>query len=109
MALLADIVALLVMLSELRWRKVHTGYLFSIGLTGLAVDVLGFVSCHYRLPSMLGVFGVAALLQFFASALLPQSLSQLTHCALQPLIVSFAMTLRRSRVPLWFSTGRSRG
>ena len=109
LTLVADVVLLAIMLSELSWRKVHVHYMLTLGLTGLAVDMLGLVSCCYRLPSMLGLFAVTALLHFFVSAMPTQSLTQLTHCTLQPLLVSFALTLRRSRIPLWFSTGRPRG
>ncbi len=108
LGLLSDITVVIAVLYELRWRAVETDYLLSIGLMGLVVAAIGFVSCYFRLPSMLGFFALLCLWQGFASALPCQSMPQLMHVALQPLLISFALTLRRSRIPMCFSTGRSR-
>ena len=108
LTLLSDVAALVILLWELRWREVEADYLLMITVFGLAIAAFGFFSCYLRLPSMLGLLALFCLWQGFASAVPCQSLFQLAHTALQPLLVTFALTLRRSRIPLCFTTGRSR-
>ena len=108
LTLLCDVAALVAMLYELHWRTVHVDFLLGVGISGLLVDVLGVGSGLLRGPSLLGLFAVGAMMQLFSSALPSVSLAQCVHTAIQPLLVWNALTLRRARLPLWFSTGRVR-
>ena len=108
LAMLIDVVALVILLMETRWRTVHVSYLIGLSISGLATDAVGCASCMWRQPSLLGFFGLACMLQLFISALPSQSLAQLVHCGMQPVLVSYSLTLRRARIPLWFNTGRVR-
>ena len=106
--LLCDFIVLIAILYELRWREVETEFLLTIGLMGLVVAAVGFFSCYFRMPSMLGFFAMLCLWQGVASALPCQSMPQLLHVVLQPCLVSFSLTLRRTRIPMCFNTGRTR-
>ena len=106
--LLCDFIVLFAILYELRWREVETEFLLTIGLMGLVVAAVGFFSCYLRMPSMLGFFAMLCLWQGVASALPCQSMPQLLHVVLQPCLVSFSLTLRRTRIPMCFNTGRTR-
>ena len=108
MVLLLDLVCLVLLFADLSWRTVHVSYLIGLSISGLATDAVGCASCMWRQPSLLGFFGLACMLQLFISALPSQSLAQLVHCGMQPVLVSYSLTLRRARIPLWFNTGRVR-
>ena len=101
-----DAVTLVASLLELRWRTVYVTSLLTSGTAGLAVDALGAASCYRRHAGLLGLFAVAAVAQFCANALLLQSFPQMLHTALQPLLVRFALLLRRALVPQWLVHGR---
>lgn len=106
--LTCDVVMLCAVLYELHWRTVETEFLLCVGVIGTAVAAFGYFSCWFRRPSMLGLFALLCLVQFIGFAVPCQSLPQLVHTALQPLLVTFSLTLRRSRIPLVFNTGRQR-
>lgn len=108
LALLIDTAALVMLLLEMGWRAVHVSYLSGLCISGLVTDVVGFASCIGRQPSLLGIFGLICAIQLFVSALPSQSLAQLIHCAMQPVLVSYSLTLRKARIPQWFNTGRVR-
>ena len=107
-ALAVDAGATIALLFEMRWRTVYFDYLLWLGIVGLATVAVGALSCVRRMPAVLGVFAVAAFIQFVVSALHLQCLAQLVHCVVQPVLVSFSLTLRKACIPLWFGTGRSR-
>ena len=99
MALACDAAVLLACLLELRWRRVYFASTLGTGLAGLALCAIGTASCHYRAPAMLGVFAVAAFAQFCANVLLLQSIPQVMHTLLQPVLMRYALLLRRQRTP----------
>lgn len=109
-ALIGDMAVLGVLLSEVQHVVVQRQYMLVLVLSALVVDVVGLWSCRARHPSQMELLVVAAIVQFFVSALpRSQSIWLLLHCGLQPVLASCALELRRTRVPLWFSTGRRWG
>jgi len=107
MVILCDFATLVACLCELSWRTVYVSSIVSNALGGMAVLTLGAVSCYWRMPLLLGAFATASTLSFLTNALQLQSFWQLCHVALQPLLVRFALMLRRALVPQWFAHGRS--
>lgn len=101
-----DVCAVCGTLYELHWRTINADALLAFSICALISDAVGTVACHRRLPSLLGLFAVFTFVQFFITSLLLSSLLQLCHCALQLLLTYFALALRRSMIPLWFTTGR---
>lgn len=103
--LAADVIVLIISLSELGWRPTHTDAVLWPGVLGLLNAVLGARAAVKRSPGALGLFAVLALLQLLVGTLLLTSLSQLLHLALSPFMVHSGIMLRRTAMPLWFGTG----
>lgn len=108
LATAADATMACLILWDLRWRTVETSYLLMVSVMGITVAAFGLLGCYSRMPGMLGSFVILCAWQFFICTLPSMSLYQSCHCALQPLLIMFAVSLRRSHIPMWFSTGRSR-
>jgi hypothetical protein len=106
--ILLDTASLVALLFELRWRKIFVGSTLSTGIAGLTIDAVGALGCWRRMHSLLGLFAIAAFMQFCGNALALRSLAQLMHTAMQPLLLRSALALRRSLVPTWY-THRSHG
>mmetsp|Transcript_22134 Transcript_22134/g.47785 ORF Transcript_22134/g.47785 Transcript_22134/m.47785 type:complete len:203 (-) Transcript_22134:407-1015(-) len=104
--LLADAIFLIALLSELTWRTLYRGSLLSIGVSGLLTVMLGMAGCYFPWPRLLGFLATLAVLQFFFSTVLVQSIAQTLHFAMQPLVLLTALELRALLLPSWFSAGR---
>ena len=102
-----DAAILVVCLAELSWRTVYVDSTLGSAVGGFAVLAIGGVSCWWRMPLLLGTFAIASIVQFCFNALMLQSFAQLCHVGMQPLLVRFALLLRRALVPQWFAHGRA--
>ena len=105
--LLCDLVALLLLFSDLSWRTVYVGRLSIQGVAGLLAVGLGFAGCVFPRPRLLGLLFVVALVQFFAGVMLLQTRWQLIHCFTQPIVAHAALSMRHALIPAWFAVGRA--
>ena len=105
--LVCDAAIIAICLVELHWRTVYADTALAVSITGLVSCALGAVACVKRWPFALGLFATLAAAQFCTNLLLLYSAQQAVHTCLQPLLVRFALLLRRALVPQWFMHGRS--
>ena len=80
-----------------------------LGSVGVLTSVCPLNMWRKGSPRLLHLVAIVSFVQMLVCGLWPQTVAQLLHVAVQPLIVNQALRLRRVRTPQWFSTGRMRG
>lgn len=94
--------------ARLAWdgSKNQTEYVGASSIASMVANIIGFIACASKSPTLLGFFAVVVFVQFLASVLAFVSTIQLLHCLVQPLLVHAALRMRKTFTPAWFVTGR---
>lgn len=112
--LLVDVITLISLLVEATTQPAaHTSAAtIASCFCGFLTCAIGIIGCRWRLPLVIGVLAICSFIQLIVGlVVLHRTFPQLIHSILQLPIISGALTLRRTLLPLWSlasSSGRGR-